>query len=41
MITGTIIFLLFTGVIAILIMSYERPSVKRGKITGRGGDFAE
>jgi hypothetical protein len=31
----------FTGIIAILILSYERPTSARRKTTGRGGDFAE
>lgn len=31
----------FTGIIAILILSYERPTRARKKLTGRGGDFAE
>jgi hypothetical protein len=41
MIAGIAIFALFTGVLAILIISYERPTRTRRKITGRGGDFAE
>jgi hypothetical protein len=31
----------FTGIMAILILSYERPTRARKKLTGRGGDFAE
>jgi hypothetical protein len=41
MITGVAIFLAFSGLLALLIISYERPSKKNKKITGRGGDFAE
>jgi hypothetical protein len=41
MIAGVAIFALFAGVLAILIISYERPTRARRKITGRGGDFAE
>mgnify|MGYP000355410389 CR=1 FL=1 len=41
MIPGVAIFALFAGVLAILIISYERHTRARRKITGRGGDFAE
>jgi len=41
MIEAVAIFALFAGVLAILIISYERPTRARRKITGRGGDFAE
>jgi hypothetical protein len=41
MIVGVAIFAAFSGLIAILIISYERPTKKNKKITGRGGDFAE
>jgi hypothetical protein len=41
MITGVPIFLAFSGLLALLIISYERPPKKNKKITGRGGDFAE
>jgi hypothetical protein len=41
MIVGISIFLAFSGVVALLIISYERPAKKKKKITGRGGDFAE
>ncbi|MEN9412233.1 MAG: hypothetical protein RIQ92_670 [Actinomycetota bacterium] len=41
MIVGATIFLVFCGLIAILLFSYEKPSKKNKKITGRGGDFAE
>jgi hypothetical protein len=41
MITGVAIFLAFSGLLALLIISYERPPKKNKKITGRGGDFAE
>jgi hypothetical protein len=41
MIVGVTIFLLFSGLIAILVFSYERPPKKNEKLTGRGGDFAE
>lgn len=41
MIVGVAIFAAFSGLIAILIISYERPVKKNKKITGRGGDFAE
>jgi hypothetical protein len=41
MIIGFSIFLLFLGLVATLIFSYEKPSKKNRKLTGRGGDFAE
>ena len=41
MIIGFAIFIAFTGLLALLIISYERPAKKNRKITGRGGDFAE
>ncbi len=41
MIEAVAVFALFAGVLAILIISYERPTRARRKITGRGGDFAE
>ena len=41
MITGIAIFVVFAGILAILIMSYERPTKARRKLNGRGGDFAE
>ena len=41
MIAGVAIFLAFSGLLAFLIISYERPPKKNKKITGRGGDFAE
>lgn len=41
MILGLAIFSAFTGLVALLIISYERPAKKNKKITGRGGDFAE
>jgi hypothetical protein len=41
MIAGVAIFLAFSGLLALLLISYERPSKKNKKITGRGGDFAE
>lgn len=41
MIVGVAIFAAFSGLLALLIISYERPSQKQKKITGRGGDFAE
>jgi len=41
MIEAVAIFALFAGVLAILVISYERPTRARRKITGRGGDFAE
>jgi hypothetical protein len=41
MIGAVAVFALFAGVLAILIISYERPTRARRKITGRGGDFAE
>jgi len=41
MIIGITIFVAFAAIIAILIISYERPTKSRRKITGRGGDFAE
>jgi hypothetical protein len=41
MIAGVAIFLAFAGLLALLLISYERPSKKNKKITGRGGDFAE
>jgi hypothetical protein len=41
MIVAVTIFLLFSGLIAILIFSYERTPKKNKKITGRGGDFTE
>jgi len=41
MIVGIAIFAVFVGIVAILIISYERPTKSRRKLTGRGGDFAE
>ena len=41
MILGLIIFAAFTGLLAVLIVAYDRPTKARRKITGRGGDFAE
>jgi len=41
MIEAVAVFALFAGVLAILVISYERPTRARRKITGRGGDFAE
>jgi hypothetical protein len=41
MIVGIAIFAAFSGILAILIISYERPTKARRKLTGRGGDFAE
>jgi len=41
MIVGIAIFVAFSGILAILIISYERPTKARRKLTGRGGDFAE
>jgi hypothetical protein len=41
MIVGIAIFAVFSGLLALLIISYERPTKKNKKITGRGGDFAE
>jgi hypothetical protein len=41
MIAGVAIFVAFSGLLALLLISYERPSKKNKKITGRGGDFAE
>jgi hypothetical protein len=41
MIVGIAIFAAFAGILAILIISYERPTKSRRKLTGRGGDFAE
>jgi hypothetical protein len=41
MIIGIAIFVAFIAIVAILIISYERPTKRRNKITGRGGDFAE
>jgi hypothetical protein len=41
MIVGIAIFTVFFGLLALLIISYERPAKKNKKITGRGGDFAE
>jgi len=41
MIVGVTLFLVFSGLVAILIFSYEKPPKKNKKITGRGGDFAE
>lgn len=41
MIEAVAVFALFAGVLAILVISYERPTRVRRKITGRGGDFAE
>jgi hypothetical protein len=41
MIVGVSIFAVFSGLVAILIFSYEKPQKKNKKITGRGGDFAE
>jgi hypothetical protein len=41
MIAGISIFAAFAGILALLIISYERPTNSRRKLTGRGGDFAE
>lgn len=41
MIIAISIFAAFSGLLALLIISYERPTKKNKKITGRGGDFAE
>lgn len=41
MILGISIFAGFAGLLALLILSYEKPQRKNRKITGRGGDFAE
>ena len=41
MILGIAIFAAFSGLLALLIISYEKPARKNRKITGRGGDFAE
>ena len=41
MIVGIAIFVAFSGILAILIISYERPTKARRKLTGRVGDFAE
>jgi hypothetical protein len=38
---GVAIFLIFASTLALLLYKYERPSSKRKKLTGRGGDFAE
>jgi hypothetical protein len=40
MIIGLAIFLGFSGLLALFIISYEKPSKNR-KLTGRGGDFSE
>jgi hypothetical protein len=41
MVVGISIFIAFTGAVAFLLFSYERPTRTRRKMTGRGGDFAE
>jgi|GEM_PF-611581 len=38
---GIIVFAVFAGLIALVIIRYERPSTPRGKMTGRGGDFQD
>jgi hypothetical protein len=35
------LIVVFAGIMAILILSYERPTSSRRKTTGRGGDFTE
>jgi hypothetical protein len=39
MIAEILVFITFIGVVAVLLISYEKPAMKRKKITGRGGDF--
>lgn len=38
---GIAIFVIFAVALGFFLFRYENPSQKRGKITGRGGDFQE
>jgi hypothetical protein len=38
---GLTIFITFSGLLIFMLYRYERTTIKRRKITGRGGDFEE
>ena len=39
MVLGIVVILLFVAAVAVLVFKYESPPRRRGKISGRGGDF--
>lgn len=41
MIIGILIFIVSLAILTSFIFVYERPTKKRRKISGRGGDFSE
>jgi hypothetical protein len=41
MVIGIALILLYALMVGVLIFKYDHPSPRRGKISGRGGDFAE
>ncbi len=41
MVIGIVLILVYAAMIGLLIFKYDRPNPRRGKVSGRGGDFAE
>lgn len=41
MVIGIALILVYALMVGVLIFKYDHPNPRRGKVSGRGGDFAE